>query len=317
MKQNTIPEISQFEAGSRPFPLADYWRPINQSKSLILLLMVVAAATSFFIGKDRAVFQATATITLDPAATTVLSDPTAINQVIGGDDFLRRVIAETKVSDSIPALRKKLHAENPTSTSLITIGAADQSAPRAAMIANAAGKEFAAEARKLSAGPQNLQDQLELVNAQIGIIDALLKQRTSGTEKAAGMPNQLREIDDEIASARQALSNLSRADMSESNKAVFALATNQRLSSLETRRESLVQEELDLLSHKQSLLAARQTLAADLDKTKLTKLFMRATVPSVPVSPDMNRNVILSALAALIAGIGLAIARKPTAKTSL
>lgn len=75
-------------------------------------------------------------------------------------------------------------------------------------------------------------------------------------------------------------------------------------------RVDLVQPRQTLLNQKLGLMAQKQQLLIELDKTALTQILAPAVKPDAPQT-NIPRNVALAGLASLIAGIGLSLAAGP------
>lgn len=270
--------------------------------------MVVTMMTTGLINIRQITYEASSTVMLSPVALGVFNTPTALNEVIVSDTLLTEVINKGKFKYSVLELKKMVHAENATGSNIIAITVSAPDKTSVHKIANLAAQRFIAYAKTVDPEAEKTAAQLRITRATLKWLDEILYKQNSGKSKIKQPLLDTTHIDGEIRAAKKELAQAENKDIPASEKAIIVFALNQRLAALEEQRPRLIDQKLLLVDREQSLLAQEQTLMNNLEEGPRTKILTAAVRPTTPASPNITANLIFAALAALIAGCGLAIA---------
>ena len=257
----------------------DPFQAIIGAKWSIFLLVVASIIASLVIGNMLTpTYQASVTIILSKSAQNAFAQPAAINQIADGDQFLADVVSAIRSNYTQDELRDQISAVLvPGEPNSIAIQATDSSGKRAQILANASAEVFLARTKPFELA-QVREEQMKLM------VEA----------KKAGSANSLvslADVDEELEGLKRDLPTIEQSALSESELATYSLALRGRINSLEQRKQSLLSEMLD---------------------EGRTLILAPAVRPRTPISPNIPRNVIFSAVAALIVGVTLAIAFRPS-----
>ncbi len=254
---------------------------------LIVLLVVVGvtvtrqrvyeATTEVLILTDanQAIFQTT-------AATTdrLQRNPVAEQQYLSGEEFRNDVGLD---ADGVQSMTYELGRTDPdedlADVAILRFVARADTATEAAAVANSAAELYVDSRHQQDRA--RVTEQLEALNA------TLVRLRAAQVE-----------ADDQLASLRAQLENsLSEA---EQVQVQFNIAT-------------LEEEQLELAGRARETtdeIATLEQVSSDLDDPDAAaRIHNPAVTPDAPVSPDVQRNIVLAAIVGLVLGVALAIAR--------
>lgn len=314
MKTQTDLKLDPIDAPAEPIDLKEYFVSIARSKWLIALLMAVAMITTGLISLRQITYEASSTIILSPVALGIFSTPTAISEVVDGDTLLEEVKKTGGLRQSVSQLKKMIGAENATGSNIVTITVSGPDKTMVFRAANLVAERFVVYAKAVDPEAARTAAQLRMTRETIKWLDKILYKEDVAKPNGSNPLLDTSHVDNEIKRAKEELSRVENEDLQTSEKAILLFALNQRLSALEEERPQLVTHTLSLLAQKQSLWSQEQDLMAELEKSDSTKILSRAVKPTAPAAPNIVGNLVFAALAALIAGCGLAIAFKPGEK---
>lgn len=294
--------------------MTEYLASIIHRKWLIALLIAVAMITTGLASLRQITYEASSTVTLSPVALSIFITPTALNEVIDGDTLLTEVIKAGGLKQSVSELKKMVSADNASGSNIVTITVSGPDKAMVSTVANLAAARFVVYAKAIDPGAKKIAAQLRMTRETIKWLDKILYEQNTAKPKSGEPLLDTSHIDNEIKKAKETLSQVNNEDLPASDKAIQIFALNQRLAALEEERPQVIINALSLLGQKQSLLTQEEALVAELEKSASTQVLTRAVKPAAPATPNIAGNLVFAAIAALIAGGGLAMAFPPGEK---
>ena len=244
--------------------------------SILAFVFASIIASLVFSNMLTPTYQASTTILLSTSAQTALVQPGAINQILDGDQFLADVDAQVKPNYTQVELQDQISSVLVHGTNTLALQATDSSSRRAKILADASAKVFLLDIERLELS-QIKERQLELL-------------QVANKADGGGIAN-FNDIVEELEQLKRELPTIKQSELSESELAAYSLGLRSRINTLEQKKQSLLSE---ALTEGQTLILAP------------------AVRPRTPISPNLPRNVIFSAISALIVGVTLALALRPS-----
>ena len=260
--------------------LAEYTKAVGARKWIIMVFMVTAGVTALLVSLwQTPVFQSSITIALSQRASQLFNTPTTINQFLVHRSFLENIITEADLPHSVAVLRRRVHAENISGSAQVLINVTDPQPQRAKKIADLIAVKFVSK-----------------IERTVGDVKINKTRRKRSRDISSAMKKFTKEIGE--VKAELVKFNQQKSDGPET--ALYTLGLNQRLDDLEGNRIALQDQAFEL-----NII---------LEKEMSTQIVSPASKPVSPIFPQTKRNVAVAGIAALIAGVGLAIAIKPIDK---
>lgn len=244
---------------------------------LILAPLVTGAAAFAFSSRQQPLYQATATLMVDPAQGVAPPDYNAIlgsqilaetyQQLITTDPVLAPVMAELGLPYGVDELRDRVSASQVRNTLLLQVSVSDPDPVRAASIADAIARQF------------------------VDFVAAAADQR-AGAMRA--------ELDEQVADTRRQVEEIERQieRLEQGGQAGADLGAQDELESLRATRDRLVEIYSGLVETAQAM--DLNTAAARAQITIPTP----AGIPSAPYTPRVALTTLIGVIAGLLVGVG-------------
>lgn len=325
--------------------LRDYMRVIRKRKRVILLVFVVAvlisAVVSFLLPP---VYQAKSTIKIGQIIdiSTLEKEPIesaiAASQFLQGPEILAGAIQDLKLPFTLKQMEKRVLVEPLRGTEdLVEVKAEAKTSHQALIVANYLVDRLLERHQGIKSLYENkneivarYDEQIKDVNEELAEIDKNKKEIIAGYDRQMeGIDKQLVQVRNDITEMQKQIENKMEepGSISEAEANILvsyqerydALVKELREAKMEkTEFEKSKQERYDALTRELREVQMKRTTLARADSLKMynTEVLVPAKEPEEPVRPKKLLNIMITALASLMAGLALAFSLEYFQKAS-